>query len=88
MLAAWPGQPGGLLLVPCGVRWDAVRLPAPLGLAVLDKLLGDAVEAGPVLHDRSSELVYVLIALGSGIDWDKRYPQVRLLSDGCHLATP
>ncbi|MBV6699396.1 hypothetical protein [Kitasatospora aureofaciens] len=87
-LAAWPSRPGGLLLLPCGVCWDAVRLPAQLGLAVLDALLHDAVETGPVLHDCDTQVVYVLITPGGGIDWNERHPQVRLLSTGCYLATP
>lgn len=87
-LASWPGRPGGLLLLPCGVRWDAVRLPERLGLAVLEALLRDAAEPGPVLHDRDTALVYVLIPPDSGVDWGRKNARARLLSTGCYLAVP
>ncbi|ARF83269.1 hypothetical protein ACIG0C_34865 [Kitasatospora aureofaciens] len=83
------GEPDGLLLLPCGVMWDVVRMPERLGLAALQALISDPTqETGPVLHDRSAGLVYVFIDLDSGISWSERYSDVRLLTTGAHLATP
>ncbi|MFG3053486.1 hypothetical protein ACGFZP_21405 [Kitasatospora sp. NPDC048239] len=85
-MAQWLGQPGGLLLLPCGVHWDAVRMPEAVGLAVLEVLLTGGQGAGPFLHDRDSRLVYALVAPAGGIGWSR--PGVRLLSTGAYLAAP
>ncbi|MFD8782527.1 hypothetical protein [Kitasatospora sp. NPDC059599] len=88
-LLEWVSEPDGLLLLPCGVTWDVVRMPEDLGLAALDRLTDDPTqETGPMLHDRTAELVYMFIDLDGGIDWAARYADVRLLSAGAHLATP
>ncbi|MFC5890212.1 hypothetical protein ACFP0N_35175 [Kitasatospora aburaviensis] len=87
-MARWIGQPGGLLLLPCGVSWDVVRMPERLGLPVLEALLGEAAETGPVLHDRDSQLVYALVTVEPGIDRAGLPSGVRLLSSGAYLAAP
>ncbi|MER7673111.1 hypothetical protein ABTY61_32280 [Kitasatospora sp. NPDC096128] len=89
-LVRWGDEPGGLLLLPCGRLFDALRMPEELGLSVVEVLLEgtDVAGLGPVLHDQRSGLVYALIAPRCDVDWVVRHPDLRLLSTGSHLAVP
>lgn len=82
----WSRQPHGLAQLPCGVRWDAVRMPEVLGLPVL-RVLRERVkgELGPVLHDRRSGQVYWLVPVGGG---KRLHPEVVVLGDGAYLSVP
>ncbi|MGE7439937.1 hypothetical protein [Kitasatospora sp. NPDC001175] len=87
-MVEWIGQPEGLLLLPCGVDWDVVRVPADIGLPVLDRLLEGPDFVGPVLHDGRADLVYWLVTRGRAALWRDHHPDVRFLTIGSHLAAP
>ncbi|TQF04737.1 hypothetical protein E6W39_24085 [Kitasatospora acidiphila] len=88
----WPGQPGGIQMLPCGVLWDAIRLPEESGLAALHMLLAtDAAPAiGPVMHDPGRGYVYWLVPVESHADltWARITRSSRVFSTGDYLGAP
>ncbi|MEY9848303.1 hypothetical protein ABH940_005404 [Streptacidiphilus sp. BW17] len=71
------------LPVPCGVHFDAIRLPADLGVLVVDRM---ARACGPVVVNTYAGFWAVLIAPGSAPHW--RVHRTRLLRPGTLLALP
>ncbi|MEV7189094.1 hypothetical protein [Kitasatospora sp. NPDC093102] len=83
-----PTVSAGLVLLPTGLCFDAVRMPQSLGMDVLDRGLRQHPRlVGPVLHDRFSRTVYFLVPSD-----DEPYPWsrlgLRLVSSGGWLAVP
>lgn len=70
-------------LVPAGRWWDAVKVPAVLGEAVLTLLAHDT---GAVVEDPFGAHLYWLVPPGSAADW--RLPDVTVLGVACYVAVP
>jgi hypothetical protein len=85
---AVPARGGRVLLLPCGVLFDAVRTPVALGMPVLNRLLAESDDAellGPVLWDGYRDLLYWLVSPGATDD----YPdEAKLLGVGAWVAAP
>lgn len=84
---AWT-PPAGIdhTLHPAGAAWDAVKMPAYLGEAVIARL---GAQAGGVICDPSAQRHYLLIAPNSAGSWAfAEYTCVRILGSGSHLAVP
>ncbi|MCC9306446.1 hypothetical protein LN042_04865 [Kitasatospora sp. RB6PN24] len=92
VVVRWGWDPGWLASLPCGVRWDAVRMDEAPGLAVLAALRStDALPVlGPVLHHRGAGHVYWLVSIEADgpADWREIDPTCVLFGAGSHLALP
>lgn len=66
-----------------GQDWDAIRMPVPLGAAVM-AILG--VRCGAVLEDPLSAAVYYFVPCGTAEGWDVQ--GTRALGAGASLAIP
>lgn len=64
---SWVPFGQALVPLPAGNFWDAIKMRADLGKAVLDQL-GD--KAGPVIYDSWGEMVYFLVPAGSSLRWE------------------
>ncbi len=88
----WTAQPGLLIPLPTGVRWDTVRMPADLGMAVLTSLLASTKpeRIGPVLLNEDTGHTYWLTTLGTQPDdtWSSIHPSVELLPPGTPVHMP
>ncbi|MFD3451643.1 hypothetical protein ACFWVC_05640 [Streptomyces sp. NPDC058691] len=60
-LRAWERARNRVLLLPAGVRWDAVRLPERPGHEVHARLQDSTAPLGPVMWDRRCGFVYFLV---------------------------
>ncbi|MGW1295172.1 hypothetical protein [Streptomyces sp. NPDC002533] len=70
----------GLVLLPLGTRWSAVKTAEHDGLAAA------ADVDGPVIHDPGGRTVYFLVPVAAGTSWD--CPRTELLGLACWLAVP
>lgn len=70
----------GLVLLPLGVRWSAVKADEHDGLAAA------ADVSGPVIHDPGGRTVYFLVPVAAGETW--ACPRTELLGVACWLAVP
>ncbi|MFB6423704.1 hypothetical protein ACFV2I_20480 [Streptomyces microflavus] len=70
----------GLVLLPLGIRWCAVKVDEHDGLAAA------ADVNGPVIHDPGGRVVYFLVPVGAATTWD--CPRTELLGLACWLAVP
>lgn len=82
----WARRGGGLVELSAGTRWDALVLPAPLGLESLAVLHRTGSRVGPVLFDRGAGSVSYLVATGASGAWVGT--GVRTLGAGARLAAP
>ncbi|WP_312871090.1 hypothetical protein [Streptomyces lonarensis] len=82
----WARRGGELVELCAGTRWDALVLPAPLGLESLAVLHRTGVRVGPVLFDRGAGSVSYLVAAGASGAWVGT--GVRTLGAGARLAVP
>ncbi|MCC9306959.1 hypothetical protein LN042_07535 [Kitasatospora sp. RB6PN24] len=91
VVIAWGDEPGRPQPLPCGARWDVVRVPERIGSRVLGRLLtGDGQGAiGPVLLDRRARNLYWLVAIETEpiARWSTVL-EVRFFSHGDYLAVP
>lgn len=88
-LLEWESTPPHRAVLPCGLRWDVVRMPESLGLAVLARLGGtDPDQVGPVLRDLPGHRMYWFIPLGHTEAWRRPGTDVHLLGRGCFLVVP
>ena len=73
-------------LVPSGVWWDAVKLPALLGDQLLARL-GD--RGGSVIRDSWGQMFYWLIPQGAADSWVRcGLTGVQVLGPACYVAVP
>ncbi|MGX1547221.1 hypothetical protein [Streptomyces adustus] len=86
VLAAWHSEPHGMLLLPAGIRWDAVKLPREQGRLAYTRLQNRAVALGPILWDRWRDHMYFLVSTGSAALWPG--PNPRLVTTGGWLVAP
>ncbi|WP_327704707.1 hypothetical protein OG530_26170 [Streptomyces decoyicus] len=66
---AWTHGLSQPTLLPAGEDWDAVRVPADVGLRAVRDLEARGVPVGPVLHDQSSHRTYFLTPPGTAHEW-------------------
>ncbi|MFI1963708.1 hypothetical protein ACH429_06140 [Streptomyces pathocidini] len=69
----------GIVLMPLGRQWDAVRVNGAIAEAVLD----EGIE-GPVIRDH--EAVYFLVGLGTSLSWNA--PHSEGLGVACYVTVP
>ncbi|MCC9307660.1 hypothetical protein LN042_11195 [Kitasatospora sp. RB6PN24] len=88
VVIAWGSKPEQPELLPCGVRWHAVRMAGHIGKPVLDRLLSDGASVGPVLRAGRTGALYWLLPVE--VDARARWAQlpVRLLTSSSYLAAP
>lgn len=70
-------------ILPAGVKWDAVRVPRFMGLAVLDRMQSSP---GSVIVDPQERALYFFVPKGATSSWD--LAEVRLLRGGQFLVVP
>ncbi len=70
----------GLVLLPLGIRWCAVKTHEHEGLAAAAEI------DGPVIHDPGGRTVYFLVPVSAGRTWD--CPHTEMLGLACWLGTP
>ncbi|GGS16633.1 hypothetical protein GCM10010269_64700 [Streptomyces humidus] len=85
-LATWHSKPHGMLLLPAGIRWDAVKIPGEQGWLAYTRLQNRAASLGPILWDRWLDHMYFLVPTGSAALWPG--PNPRLVTTGGWLAAP
>ncbi len=86
----WLAEPDRLVLMPTGVRWNAISLASGVGLPLLDAALHgpSAHRIGPVLHDARVRMTIWLIPPDQEADWVSHHPLADLLCEGHHLDIP
>ncbi len=85
---------GGLVLLPLGTLFSAVRIPGHLVHAaagsedptVVDTFLAEALVAGPVICDPRGCRYYALVPAGTTGRW--RDPRAECLGNGTYLGVP
>ncbi|MGW4756229.1 hypothetical protein [Streptomyces chartreusis] len=85
-LATWHSEPHGILLLPAGIRWDAVKVLGEQGRLAYVRLQNRGASLGPILWDRWRDHMYFLVPTGSAALWPG--PKPRLITTGGWLATP
>jgi hypothetical protein len=83
-LPAWlPPDDIGLKITPCGVQFDAVRVPEHIGAYALERL---ADRSGPVIANRKDGVLFWLIPPGSAEGWE--LPSVTVYGSTCYVSIP
>ena len=85
---------GGLVLLPLGTLFSAVRIPGHLVHAaagsedptVVDEFLAEALFEGPVICDPRGSRYYALVPAGTTVTW--RDPRAECLGHGTYLGVP
>ena len=85
---------GGLVLLPLGTLFSAVRIPGPLVHAaagsedptVVDAFLAEALFGGPVICDPRGCRYYALVPASTAVRW--RDPRAECLGRGTYLGVP
>lgn len=93
--SAWDADVAAVVMLPAGVRWDAVRLPESVVQLVATSenpeqvraMLAELEITGPVLRDPSGHVYYVLVPPGSAAAW-RHHQMAPCLGNACHIATP
>ncbi|RSS42909.1 hypothetical protein [Streptomyces sp. WAC08241] len=65
----WERNPHGVALLPAGVRWDVLILPAGLGYPTLDVLTRLVGRPGPVLADFGDARMGFFVPPGTAARW-------------------
>ncbi|MFB7027980.1 MULTISPECIES: hypothetical protein [unclassified Streptomyces] len=65
----WERSPHGVALLPAGVRWDVLILPAGLGYPTLDVLTRLVGRPGPVLADFGDARMGFFVPPGTAARW-------------------
>jgi hypothetical protein len=78
--ARWARSLSQPTLFAAGEDWDAIRVPAGLGVRAVRFLKASGATVGPVLHDQSSGQAYFLTPPGTAWRWKQE--QTRALGKG------
>ncbi|MFI9585388.1 hypothetical protein ACIHCQ_26830 [Streptomyces sp. NPDC052236] len=83
---AWsPPNGTDFILTAAGRMWDAVRVPARIGLRVTERL---ADSSGAVIQDGWGGLLYWLVRPRAADDWGLPKPCVEIRGEGTYVAVP